>query len=83
MASIRRGFSIPLNNPHPQADFPSAYIKYPAFVPSSVEVLFCSVDMTADAYIERTVGALSHPDRVLVVTSDRAERETVMGGGGA
>ena len=47
------------------------------FDASSVEVVFCDGVDTADAMIERTAAACAHPETMLVVTSDRAERETV------
>ena len=46
-----------------------------------VEVLFAPAKYTADTVIERLVMAALDPGRVLVVTSDRAERETVMAAG--
>lgn len=48
-----------------------------------VEVLFSPPHFTADTVIERLVHESSAPDKVLVVTSDRAERQTVEACGAA
>ena len=48
---------------------------------SSLEILFSSADKTADTVVERLVYADANPEAVLVVTSDRRERETVMAAG--
>ncbi len=44
---------------------------------SILEILFSPKHLTADTVIERLVEQASHPEEILVVTSDRAERETV------
>jgi len=44
---------------------------------SAVEVLFSPSDKTADTIIERMTSRHEDPTQILVVTSDRAERETV------
>jgi predicted RNA-binding protein with PIN domain len=49
--------------------------------PSPIEVVFSSSAETADSIIERLAHTASRPDEVLVVTSDRAERETVEAAG--
>ena len=46
-----------------------------------VEILFSPSNKTADTVIERLVHADAQPDQVLVVTSDRGERETVTAAG--
>lgn len=48
---------------------------------SAIEVFFAPARYTADTVIERLVHAASDPAAVLVVTSDRAERETVSAAG--
>ncbi|MES2309180.1 MAG: NYN domain-containing protein [Verrucomicrobiota bacterium] len=45
---------------------------------NSMIVAYASEDETADSLIERTVGAFPHPDRIWVVTNDRAEAQTVV-----
>lgn len=52
-----------------------------AFETSSIEVIFCPAHTTADTMIERLAVRHSRPERVLVVTSDRAERVTVEAAG--
>ncbi|MBP7276521.1 MAG: NYN domain-containing protein [Kiritimatiellae bacterium] len=47
----------------------------------SIEVVFSPGDQTADTVIERMALAAPDPSRVLVVTSDRRERETVIAAG--
>jgi len=47
------------------------------FDASSVEVIFCGREETADAIIEKCAADGPDPGCMLVVTSDRAERETV------
>lgn len=42
-----------------------------------VDVIFSPARLSADAVIERRVAADARPARILVVTSDRLERETV------
>jgi len=42
-----------------------------------LEIVFSPRHLTADSVIERMVHESRDPDRILVVTSDRAERETV------
>jgi predicted RNA-binding protein with PIN domain len=46
---------------------------------AGVEVLFSEIGKTADDVIERLVGQAGHRDQILVVTSDRMERQTVEG----
>jgi predicted RNA-binding protein with PIN domain len=46
-----------------------------------IEVLFSPGHQTADTLIERLAASSPAADRVLVVTSDRAERETVLAAG--
>lgn len=46
-----------------------------------VYVIFAPADMTADTVIERMVHAAPDPKRVLVVTSDKGERDTVEAAG--
>lgn len=48
---------------------------------SHVEVLFAPPHLTADSVIERLVCADTNPERITVVTSDRAERQTVAAAG--
>lgn len=52
-------------------------------IDAGVEVVFSPAHQTADTVIERMVLQAPDPHAVLVVTSDRRERETVEGGGGA
>jgi predicted RNA-binding protein with PIN domain len=47
------------------------------FDSSSVEVIFCGGDDSADAVIEQYAARCTQREHMLVVTSDRAERETV------
>ena len=47
----------------------------------SLRVLFCPSNMTADSVIERLVYSHPEPARILVVTSDRGERDTVEAAG--
>ncbi len=47
----------------------------------SIEVLFSPGHQTADTVIERLAASAPDPARVLVVTSDRLERETVTAAG--
>jgi hypothetical protein len=51
------------------------------FESSLIEVLFSPSHLTADTVIERLVQQASQPEEILVVTSDRAERETVSAAG--
>lgn len=46
-----------------------------------LEVVYSPGHMTADSHIERMVQEAENPDRILVVTSDRRERETIMAAG--
>ena len=46
-----------------------------------IEILFAPGHLTADTVIERLVTAASEPERIRVVTSDRAERQTVSAAG--
>ena len=48
---------------------------------SQVEIVFSPGHQTADTVIERMVQQSPRPDDILVVTSDRLERETVMAAG--
>lgn len=54
-----------------------------AFRASSVEVLFSPGHRTADDVIERMVAADAHKRDIVVVTSDHAERDTVLAAGGS
>jgi uncharacterized protein len=51
--------------------------------PGAVEVLFSRAGQTADDMIERAAHRFQDHGEVLVVTDDRAERDTVNGFGGA
>ena len=51
------------------------------FEASGVEVLFSPAHHTADTVIERLVFADTHPETILVVTSDRPERENTSAAG--
>jgi predicted RNA-binding protein with PIN domain len=51
------------------------------FVGGVVEVLFSPASLTADSVIERLVSGDPDPGGILVVCSDRAERETVEAAG--
>ncbi len=51
------------------------------FAGSPVEVLFSPSDRTADAVIERLVHDAGDPSSILVVTSDRMERDNVTASG--
>ncbi len=46
-----------------------------------LEVVYSPGHMTADSHIERMVQEAAHPECILVVTSDRLERVTVMAAG--
>lgn len=46
-----------------------------------VEIVFSPPDKTADTVIERLAHAAAQPEEILVVTSDRGERETVTAAG--
>jgi predicted RNA-binding protein with PIN domain len=48
---------------------------------SAIEVLFSPSDQTADTVIERAVLAAGDAEAILVVTSDRAERDVVSAAG--
>lgn len=51
------------------------------FTASPIDVLFSPQNLTADTVIERMVCGHANPNDLLVVTSDRGERETVMAAG--
>lgn len=51
--------------------------------PSSIEVIYSPAHQTADTVIERLVSSASSPQNILVVSSDRAERQTVEAAGAA
>ena len=53
-----------------------------AFVGGPTEVIFSSTHQSADACIERMVRVQPDPSKVLVITSDRTERESVHAAGG-
>jgi len=53
----------------------------PAMTSERVEVRFAPGNLTADSVIERFVCAYANPERLLVATSDRAERDVVLGAG--
>ncbi|MFH0907354.1 MAG: NYN domain-containing protein [bacterium] len=56
--------------------------EFPLAVDSTlVEIVFSPPDKTADTVIERLVHADTQPEEILVVTSDRGERETVTAAG--
>jgi uncharacterized protein len=55
----------------------------PKHEPGAVEVLFSRAGQTADEMIERAAHRFQDYGEVLVVTDDRAERDTVNGFGGA
>ena len=48
-----------------------------AFVGFKAEVIFSPPHLSADGVIERMVAAAPEPGRLLVITSDRIERDTV------
>ena len=50
-------------------------------VVAGFQVVYSTSGMTADSVIERLVHAHAQPGEILVVTSDRRERETVMAAG--
>ena len=50
-------------------------------VVAGIQVVYSKGGMTADTVIERMVHAHAQPGEILVVTSDRRERETVMAAG--
>lgn len=50
-------------------------------VPGRVEVIYSPAHQTADTVIERLVHHSPAPERITVVTSDRAERETITAAG--
>lgn len=45
--------------------------------PGAIEVIYSTSAQTADSVIERLAHTAARPGEILVVTSDRAERETV------
>ncbi|OGV42582.1 MAG: hypothetical protein A2X46_04775 [Lentisphaerae bacterium GWF2_57_35] len=53
----------------------------PDFHSRTVEIVFSPGDKTADTIIERLVHESPSPAGILVITSDRMERETVMAAG--
>jgi predicted RNA-binding protein with PIN domain len=55
----------------------------PKHEPGAVEVLFSRAGQTADDLIERAAHRFQSYGEVLVVTNDHAERDTVIGFGGA
>ena len=55
----------------------------PDHEPGAVEILFSRAGQTADQMIERAAHRFQDHGEVLVVTDDRAERDTVNGFGGA
>ncbi|MBU4198344.1 MAG: NYN domain-containing protein [Verrucomicrobia bacterium] len=46
-----------------------------------VEIIFSPPDKTADTVIEQLVCGTEHPEKILVVTSDRRENETIRAAG--
>lgn len=50
---------------------------------TQVEVIFAPADKTADTIIEQMVAKSGCPEKILVVTSDRAERQNVESAGAA
>lgn len=46
-----------------------------------IEVFFSPTNLSADSVIERLVCKYPHPEKILVVTSDHAERDTVSSAG--
>lgn len=46
-----------------------------------LEIFFSPGHLSADTVIERLVSKYAHPERILVVTSDRAEADTVLSSG--
>ena len=52
-----------------------------AFDAPHLEVLFSPANRTADAVIERMVAEATHPERILVVTSDHVEEQIVSAAG--
>jgi len=52
-----------------------------AFQSSELQVVFSPADMTADGVIERMAAQAQDPGSILVVSSDRAERDTVTAAG--
>jgi predicted RNA-binding protein with PIN domain len=53
----------------------------PALTSKQLEVFFSPSNLSADSVIERIVCRCESPEKVLVVTSDRAEQETVLSAG--
>ena len=53
----------------------------PALSSSYLEVFFSPSDLSADSVIERIVCRSENPGKILVVTSDRAEHDTVSSAG--
>jgi len=52
-----------------------------ALTAKHLEIYFAPANLSADSVIERLVCRYRDPGRILVVTSDRAERDTVAGAG--
>ena len=55
--------------------------KHADITSTSLDIVFAPSNLTADTVIERLVYADPAPERILVVTSDRMERQTVAGAG--
>ena len=55
----------------------------PATLSPHVQVLFSPAHLTADSIIERLVQDAPERDRLLIVSSDRCERDTVEAAGGS
>lgn len=53
-----------------------------ALTSKHMEVFFSPGNQTADTVIERLVAKFAAPEKILVVTSDRAESDTVLSHGG-
>jgi predicted RNA-binding protein with PIN domain len=54
----------------------------PDFHSATLDIVFSPGDKTADTVIERMVHQSANPSGILVITSDRLERETVAAAGG-
>jgi predicted RNA-binding protein with PIN domain len=53
----------------------------PSLTAKHLEIFFSPGDLSADTVIERLAAKYPHPERMLVVTSDRAEADTVLSSG--
>jgi predicted RNA-binding protein with PIN domain len=53
----------------------------PSLTAKHLEVFFAPEHLSADTVIERLAAKYAHPERILVVTSDRAEADTVLSTG--